>query len=58
MRSGNGATLRETECQSNAFSGEFMAPYDLIKNMSIPEIMEKCGMSMQAATIQYNECHR
>ena len=35
-----------------------MAPYDLVKDMSIEEIMEKCGMSRQAATIQYNEYHR
>ena len=35
-----------------------MAPYDLVKDMSIEEIMKKCGMSRQAATIQYNEYHR
>jgi hypothetical protein len=35
-----------------------MAPYDLVKNMSVDEIMEKCGMSKQAATIQFNEYHR
>lgn len=35
-----------------------MAPYDLVKDMDVEEIMEKCGMSRQAATIQYYEYHR
>lgn len=55
---GNVPRYRDPEWQANTFAGELMAPYDLIKNMSIPEIMEKCGMSMKAAMIQYNECHR
>lgn len=32
-----------------------MAPYDLVKGMSVEGIVENCGMSRQAATIQYNE---
>lgn len=55
---GNIPRYRDPEWQANTFAGELMAPYDMIKNMSIHEIVEKCGMSMQAATIQYNECHR
>ena len=49
---------RQPEWQANTFAGELMAPYDIVKDMSIEEIMEKCGMSRQAATIQYNEYHR
>lgn len=49
---------RDPEWQANTFAAELMAPYDLVKDMSIEEIMEKCGMSKQAATIQFNEYHR
>ena len=49
---------RDPEWQANTFAAELMAPYDLVKNMSVDEIMEKCGMSKQAATIQFNEYHR
>lgn len=55
---GNVPRYRDPEWQANTFAGELMAPYDLVKDMSIEEIMEKCGMSRQAATIQYNEYHR
>lgn len=48
----------QSEWQANTFAGELMAPYDIVKDMSIEEIVEKCGMSRQAATIQYNEYHR
>lgn len=48
----------QPEWQANTFAGELMAPYDLVKNMTIEEIMENCGMSRQAATIQYNEYHK
>lgn len=46
------------EWQANTFAGELMAPYSLVKNMSVDEIMSECGMSRQAATIQYNEYHK
>ena len=35
-----------------------MAPANMVKNMSIEEIMEECGMSRQAAAIQYNLIHK
>ena len=50
--------FRDPEWQANTFAGELMAPYDLVKNMSVKEISEKCGMSRQAATIQYNHYHK
>lgn len=43
------------EWQANAFAGELMAPYDLVKGMRIEEIAEKCGMSITAASIQYRQ---
>ena len=45
------------EWQANAFAGELMAPYDLVKDMSAEEIAEQCGMSITAATIQYRQYH-
>lgn len=48
----------QPEWQANTFAGELMAPYNLVENMSVDEIVEKCGMSRQAATIQYNEYHK
>ena len=51
-------TYRNPEWQANTFAAELMAPMNLVKNMSVEEIMDKCGMSRQAATIQYNEIHR
>lgn len=55
---GNVPRYQDPEWQANTFAGELLAPYDLVKNMNVEEIMEKCGMSRQAATIQYNEYHR
>ena len=48
----------DPEWQANTFAGELMAPYELIKDMSVEEIMENCGMSRQAASIQYRECRK
>lgn len=50
-------TYQNPEWQANTFAAELMAPRHLIKNMTVEEIMEKCGMSRRAATIQYNICH-
>lgn len=49
---------RDPEWQANTFAAELMAPKKLVKNMTIQEIMEKCGMSYQAATIQYKMIHK
>lgn len=51
-------TYREPEWQANTFAAELMAPYYLIHNMTVDEIMEKCGMSRQAAMIQFRECRK
>lgn len=49
---------KDPEWQANTFAGELMAPYELVKNMSVEQIMENCGMSRQAASIQYRECRK
>lgn len=54
---GNVPAYQDPEWQANVFAAELMAPYHLIGEMTIEEIMEKCGMSRQAATIQYNICN-
>lgn len=49
---------RNPEWQANTFAAELMAPMHLVKDMSVDEIMENCGMSRQAAEIQYREIHK
>lgn len=48
---------RDPEWQANTFAGELMAPYELTKDMSIDEMVLKCGMSRLAAAIQYKCYH-
>lgn len=55
---GSVSKYQDPEWQANTFAGELMAPYDLVKDMKVEEIMKNCNMSRQAATIQYNEYHR
>ncbi|MDO4285214.1 MAG: ImmA/IrrE family metallo-endopeptidase [Eubacteriales bacterium] len=43
------------EWQANTFAGELMAPPDLVRGMDAERIAEKCGMSRQAAKIQWSE---
>ena len=42
------------EWQANTFAKLVMAPYNIIKDMTVEEIMKNCGMSNQAASIQYD----
>lgn len=49
---------RNPEWQANVFAGELMAPYHLAYCMNLAEIMEQCGMSRQAASIQYKLYHQ
>lgn len=51
-------TYRNPEWQANTFAAELMAPMHMIQEMSVEEIMHRCGMSRQAATIQYSEIHK
>ena len=43
---------RDPEWQASAFAGEFLMPYDLVKNMTIDEIVVACGVSRSAAETQ------
>ncbi|SOY32038.1 hypothetical protein AMURIS_04791 [Acetatifactor muris] len=54
---GDAPAYMDPEWQANVFAGELMAPFDLVKNMSVSEISQKCGMSMQAAQVQYSTYH-
>lgn len=54
---GNIPTYCQPEWQANTFAAELMAPYHLVKNMSIDQIAQKCGMSKTAATIQFKTYH-
>lgn len=47
----------DPEWQADAFGGELLVSYDLSRNMSINEIVEKCGVSRSAAAYQYKVMH-
>lgn len=40
------------EWQANVFAAEFLIPKDLIKGMTIDEVVKSCGVSYQCASIQ------
>lgn len=46
---------RNPEWQANTFAAELMAPYSLVKDYKPDEIALHCGMSCQAAEIQYRQ---
>ena len=45
-------TYCDPEWQANAFAGEFLMGSEVIKNMSVREVAERCGVSYQAAGVQ------
>lgn len=46
------------EWQANEFAADLMAPLNLISGMTVDEIAERCGMSYEAASIQYRKANR
>lgn len=44
---------QDSEWQAKCFAGELMIPAHLVKGMSKREIVEKCGVSPDAANTQY-----
>lgn len=42
----------DPEWQANTFAAELLVPKDLIKDITIEEIVEKCSVSFQCAAIQ------
>ena len=45
---------KDPEWQAKCLAGELMIDSELIKNMPVEEVSDKCGVSIQAATIQKN----
>ena len=45
--------FEDPEWQADAFAGEFLMAYDVAKDMEIPEMVLKCGVSVAAARCQY-----
>lgn len=45
------------EWQANEFASELLAPLNLIENLSVKEIQEKCGVSFSEAKIQLSKIH-
>lgn len=43
---------KNPEWQAECFAGEFLMPYNLIKNMSQAEVMDKCKVTASAAHYQ------
>lgn len=48
----------DPEWQAKCFAGELLVPEPLVKNMSVDEIQQKCGVSFAAAAFQYKQLHR
>ncbi len=47
--------FEDPEWQAKCFAGEFMVSKELTRGMNPIEIAEKCGVSLDAALIQYNK---
>ena len=46
-------TFRDPEWQAKCFAGELMVPAHLVKGMNEYEIADQCGISYDAACVQY-----
>ena len=51
-------TFQDPEWQAKAFAGELLCPAHLIKNMSAEQIVDKCGVSLDAAVYQLRQSRR
>ena len=47
-------TYKDPEWQADAFAGEVLMDSEVIKDMSVYEIVERCGVSFAAARVQKN----
>jgi Zn-dependent peptidase ImmA (M78 family) len=45
-------TYEDPEWQASAFAGEFLMPKNICENMSVDEVVDKCGVSRRAAEVQ------
>ena len=48
----------DPEWQAKCFAGEFMVSARLAKNLSPEEIVKRCGVSLDAAKLQYMHIHK
>ena len=48
----------DPEWQADAFGGELLVSRDLVKNLSVDEIVKQCGGSKRAATVQYRAMNK
>jgi Zn-dependent peptidase ImmA (M78 family) len=48
-------TYSDPEWQAKCFAGELLVPAHLMKGCSVEEIVEECGVSYDAAEIQYKK---
>lgn len=48
-------TYRDPEWQAKCFAGELLVPAHLMKGCSVKQIVSECGVSYQAAKLQYNK---
>ena len=53
---GNVPAYCDPEWQANTFAAELLIPYNLVKGMSIEEIIEQCCVSYSCAEIQMRYC--
>ena len=49
---------RDPEWQAKCFAGELLVPAHLIKDLSPRQIAKQCGVSIDAAQIQYRHIHK
>lgn len=45
----------DPEWQAKVFAGELLCPFNLIGGMSVNEIMNRCGVSEEAANVHFSE---
>ena len=51
-------TCRDPEWQAKCFAGELLVPAHLVKDMNTVEISKRCGVSLDAAEIQYKKLRK
>ena len=50
-------SYRDPEWQAKCFAGELLVPAHLVKDLSPKQIAKQCGVSVDAAKIQYRHIH-
>lgn len=50
-------TFKSPEWQAKCFAGELLVDAILVKDMTVIEIVEQCGVSITAANYQYEKIH-